>query len=131
MTAPAGVTDTNPGNNSATDTDTLTPQADLAITKTDGVASVSAPGTTTYTIVVTNNGPSNVTGATVSDVLPAAIASDTFTAIGTGGASGFTAVGSGNINDTVNMPAGSTITYTVVANISGSASGNAGRTRRR
>ncbi len=76
------------------------------------------PGTaTTYTIVVTNNGPSNVTGATVTDVMPAAIASDTFTAVATGGATGFTASGSGNINDTVNLPAGSTITYTVVANV--------------
>ena len=56
--------------------------------------------------------------------MPAAIASDTFTAVATGGASGFTASGSGNINDTVNLPVGSTITYTVVANISGSASGN-------
>ena len=33
---PAGVTDPDPANNSATDTDTLTPQADLTITKTDG-----------------------------------------------------------------------------------------------
>ena len=32
--------DPDTGNNSATDTDTLTPQADLAITKTDGVTTV-------------------------------------------------------------------------------------------
>ena len=68
---PSGVTDTNPDNNSSTDTDTLTPQADLGITKTDGVASV-VPGTNdTYTLTVNNNGPSTVTGATVSDLLPA------------------------------------------------------------
>ena len=41
--APAGVTDPTPGNNTATDTDTLTPTADLQITKTDGVAAV-VPG---------------------------------------------------------------------------------------
>src|SRR5262249_39474615 len=41
---PAGVTDPNPGNNNDSDTDTLTPQADLAVTKTDGVTSV-VPGT--------------------------------------------------------------------------------------
>ncbi len=69
---PAGVTDPNPANNSASDTDTLTPPgADLSITKTDGMAWV-APGTNdTYTITVTNNGPNSVTGAKVSDVLPA------------------------------------------------------------
>src|SRR5207248_449399 len=49
--------DTNLGNNSATDTDTLTPQDDVSVTKTDGVTS-AVPGTsTTYTIVVSNAGP--------------------------------------------------------------------------
>ncbi len=124
VSAPPTVTDTNPGNNTATDTDTLSPQTDLAISKTDGVTSVMQGGSTTYAIVVANNGPSAVTGATVSDPMPAAIVSDTFSAVGSGGASGFTASGSGNINDTVNMPVGSTITYTVVANISASAVGN-------
>src|SRR5437763_597902 len=40
---PAGVTDSTPGNNSATDTDTLTPSADLAVTKDDNKTSV-VPG---------------------------------------------------------------------------------------
>ncbi|HEU0291727.1 MAG TPA: sortase [Anaerolineales bacterium] len=66
-TAPAGTTDPTPGNNTASDMDTVNSIADLAITKTDGVASVNAGGTTTYTIRVTNNGPSNVTGAILSD----------------------------------------------------------------
>ena len=123
IAAPAGVTDPNTSNNSASDTDTVTLVADLAITKTDGVTSV-VPGTaTTYSIVVSNSGPSNVTGATVTDVLPAAITSDTFTAVGSGGASGFTASGSGNINDTVNLPIGGTITYTLHANIASNATG--------
>ena len=44
---------------------------DLAITKTDGNTSV-VPGTSdTYTIVVSNNGPDTVIGASVSDPLPA------------------------------------------------------------
>jgi uncharacterized repeat protein (TIGR01451 family) len=37
--------------------------ADLAITKTDGVTAVNAGGSTTYTLTVTNKGPSGVTGA--------------------------------------------------------------------
>src|SRR5262249_52991509 len=63
VTAPAGFTDTNSSNNTATDDDTLTPQADLAVAKTDGKTS-AVPGTgDTYTITVTNNGPSTVTSA--------------------------------------------------------------------
>src|SRR5438105_3248285 len=71
--------DTNAANNSATDTDTLTPQADLAITKVDNVGGSSITGSTgtvtegatvTYTIVVSNSGPTNVTGASVKDTLP-------------------------------------------------------------
>src|SRR5262249_8243660 len=54
---PPGVTDPNLGNNTAADIDTLTPQADLAVTKTDG-KTTAVPGTpNTYTITVTNNGP--------------------------------------------------------------------------
>ena len=40
----AATTDPNPANNSATDTDTLTPTADLAITKTDGKHQRHTPG---------------------------------------------------------------------------------------
>src|SRR5262249_37007971 len=67
---PNGVTDPDPSDNSVTDTDTLTPQADLSIAKSDGTTG-AVPGTnTTYTITVVNNGPSSVTGAVVSDALP-------------------------------------------------------------
>src|SRR5207302_764870 len=70
VSPPAGTTDTDNTNNSSTDSDTLTPQADLTISKSDG-KSTAVPGTdVTYTITVTNNGPSTVNGATVSDVLP-------------------------------------------------------------
>ena len=54
---------------------------DLAITKTDGTTTYTPGGSTTYTIVVSNNGPSAVTGAAVNDALPAAITSDTWTAV--------------------------------------------------
>ncbi|MGH2595871.1 MAG: DUF7507 domain-containing protein [Actinomycetota bacterium] len=64
--------DTNPANDSATDTDTVTTSADLALTKSDGVASVVAGTSTTYTITVTNNGPSSEpAGVVLSDLIPA------------------------------------------------------------
>ena len=44
VAAPAGLTDTNPANNTATDTDTVgAPQADLKLTITDGKTAV-VPG---------------------------------------------------------------------------------------
>src|SRR5439155_17291960 len=91
VATPAGVADVSPTNNVATDTDTVaaTPATtDLSITKTDGVTTVAAGGTLTYTIVVTNAGSSTVTGATVADVFSPQFSSVTFTAAPTGGATG-------------------------------------------
>ena len=102
--------------------------ADLQITKTDN-KTTAVPGTSnTYTIVVTNAGPSSVTGATVMDTFPASLFNETYTASATGGATGFTASGSGNINDTVTMPVGSTITYLVTGTISPNATGSLSNT---
>ena len=44
--------------------------ADLAITKTDGAATVTAGQNTTYTLVVTNNGPGVSSNVVVADTLP-------------------------------------------------------------
>lgn len=68
----------DPSNNEASDTNTITgdvePDTELAITKTDGVISVFAgDGTTyTYTITVSNLGPSDAEGVMISDTFPAA-----------------------------------------------------------
>jgi uncharacterized repeat protein (TIGR01451 family) len=124
VTAPQGVDDSDLTNNSATDTDTLTVQADLQITKTDNSTTLTPGASTTYTILVTNAGPSDVTGATVTDTFAATLTGLTFTATATGGASGFTASGSSSINDTVNLPVGSTITYTVHGTVASTATGS-------
>ena len=101
--------------------------ADLQITKTDGVTEVVAGASTTYTIVVTNAGPADVTGAEIVDKSP--FDGFAWTAVGTGGASGFTADNSvapfpANIDDIVTMPAGSTITYTAKMDTSSAAVGD-------
>jgi uncharacterized repeat protein (TIGR01451 family) len=126
VTAPAGVTDPTPGNNSATDTDTLQASADLSITKTDGVTSATAGGSVTYTITASNAGPSAATGSTVSDTFPA-VQTCTWTCAGAGGGT-CTASGSGNIADTVNLPTGSSVTYTAACTISPSATGSLSNT---
>src|SRR6185295_13759950 len=87
--------------------------ADLSVTKTDGSATYTPGNNVIYTVVVSNAGPSNVTGASVSDPLPTGITTASWTASASGGATGFSATGSGAISDAVNMPAGSSITYTV------------------
>ncbi len=126
VAAPAGVTDPNPANNSATDTDTIVRIADLAITKTDGVTTATAGGGVTYTIVASNAGPSAAVGATVADTFPASL-TGTWTCVGAGGGT-CTASGSGNINDTVNLPVGGSVTYTVSAMVSASATGTLSNT---
>ena len=76
--APAGTTDPTPTNDSFTDGDTVTPQADLAVTMTDGKTTV-VPGTfAAYTITVTNNGPSTVSSLTLTDTIPAALLNPNF-----------------------------------------------------
>ena len=61
-------------------------EGDLSVTKEDDVGGSSITGSTgiltpggtiTYTVTVTNNGPSNVIGASVTDVFPTDITSDT------------------------------------------------------
>jgi uncharacterized repeat protein (TIGR01451 family) len=124
VTAPTGVTDTNPTNNSASDSDSLTPQADLAITKTDGTLS-AVPGTsTTYTIVVSNTGPSTAVDQAVTDNFPAAITAVSWTAVASPGSSVAAASGTGNIATTVTLLLGGTVTFTAVAQISASATGS-------
>lgn len=68
--------------------------------------------------MVTNAGPSDVSGAVVSDSFPARFTAVTFTATQSGGASGFTATGTGNISDTVALPASSHVTYKAKGTVS-------------
>ena len=65
--------DPNPANNSATAS--VTGQAaDIAVTKTVDNATPNLGSNVTFTIVATNNGPSNATGVAVTDILPLGLA---------------------------------------------------------
>jgi uncharacterized repeat protein (TIGR01451 family) len=121
VTPPSGANDPNSANNSATDTDTITYKADLKITVNDNKATAVAGQKNTYTIVATNMGPSNVAGAVISDSFPSTFNGVTYTATQTGGAAGFAASGSGNINNIVTMPPASSITYKATGTIGASA----------
>ena len=99
--------------------------ADLSITKTDGTTSV-VPGTfDTYTIVVSNDGPDTVTGASVSDLLPAGVDAATWTATSSsgGGSVSGASSGIGALATTVDLPAGASVTFSFTNQISPLATG--------
>ncbi|HPA33939.1 MAG TPA: DUF11 domain-containing protein, partial [Anaerolineaceae bacterium] len=123
--------DSTPGNGSSDEDDDDVviiypiPVADLGVTKDDGATAYPPGGTITYTIVVSNGGPSNVLGATVSDTIPVQITGWSWTCVEAGGAAGCDPyTGSGNFTDVVDLPVGGTITYTVTATIAPDATGD-------
>lgn len=121
---PAGVADPDVADNSATDVDDITPTADLSITKDDG-QTTAIPGTdVTYQIVATNDGPSDVTNATIADTVPAALANVSWTCTGAGGGVCGASTGTGNaISTTATLPAGGSATYFVTGSLIPTATG--------
>jgi uncharacterized repeat protein (TIGR01451 family) len=65
---PATLTDNNPTNNSFSDGDAVQGLANITISKANGTNTLTAGGTTAYTVTVVNNGPSSASGAVVQDV---------------------------------------------------------------
>jgi uncharacterized repeat protein (TIGR01451 family) len=68
-----GAIDANPGNDVAVVSATVVQVADLSIDKTVPVSAQAAGTVLTYTLSVTNDGPSVATGVTIEDQLPAAV----------------------------------------------------------
>jgi uncharacterized repeat protein (TIGR01451 family) len=95
--------------------------ADLAVSKTDGVATVFVGDVVTYTVSVSNTGPNAVVGATVNDVAPADVNGVTWTCVATGGSACTAASGLGSINTTVNLLNGGVATFTVTGTVGGAA----------
>lgn len=91
-----GVGETGPTPNTASDTTTISPRIDLAITKSDDDNDQALmPGdTVVYTLRVQNNGPSGATNVVVTDTLPSGL---TFNSLGSTPAPASTADG---LNDT-------------------------------
>ena len=73
VTVCATTADPVPGNNSASDTTTVVRSADLADLKTVNPNPVIAGNLITYTILVTNQGPSDADGVVLTDSLPAGL----------------------------------------------------------
>jgi uncharacterized repeat protein (TIGR01451 family) len=114
VTPATGSTDLIPGNNSSTSNTPANPVADLSVTKT-GSPNPYMPGESlTYSIVVTNAGPSDVTGATVTDTISASLSQLAWTCDTTEGSACQASTGSGSLtNALVNLIAGGQATFTL------------------
>ncbi len=123
-TVSSATPDAATGNNSATtNTPVGAPVTDLQITNTNGVNGVVAGRPTTYTIIVTNPlGPSDASGATVTDAFPATLTGVAWTCTGTGGGT-CPASGSGAINTAVTVPVGATVVFTATGTVDPAATG--------
>jgi uncharacterized repeat protein (TIGR01451 family) len=81
VNATTTTSDTNGANNSDTETTTVATSADLQLSKADSPDPVNAGSNLSYTITLTNSGPSNA-NATFTDTLPAGT---TFVSLSTSG----------------------------------------------
>jgi uncharacterized repeat protein (TIGR01451 family) len=130
VAVPSWLTDSNTANNTASADTNVTLNANLGVTKTDGLANVNPGQTVTYTVVVSNAGPDASNGSVFTDTVPAALSGVTWTCGSpTGGAACGAANGSGNsISTTANLPANSSVTYTVNGTLSATATGTLSNT---
>jgi uncharacterized repeat protein (TIGR01451 family) len=116
--------DTEMANNTATATTTVTASADLTVAKTDSPDPVLTGRNLTYTLTVSNAGPSAVGDAVLNDPLPANTTFQSLTA--PAGWSCMTpAVGSpGTVHcQTASLAAGATASFTLVVRVSNQAGG--------
>jgi uncharacterized repeat protein (TIGR01451 family)/gliding motility-associated-like protein len=131
VTPPTGITDPAPGNNTSTTTTNLTAKPVLTITKL-GAAGLTAGNTATYTLNISNTGSSNAVGASITDIIPAALTNVSWTSTVAGAATitnGVTGTGN-NLNITANIPAGvaNTISITITGTVNPAAKGNISNT---
>ncbi|GAP40069.1 DUF7507 domain-containing protein [Flexilinea flocculi] len=123
-----GQTDPISGNNSAPDANLANPQTDLIITKTAGSGSYTAGNPISYIIKVSNNGPSDASGASISDTVPDWITGVTENCVASGTASCGANGSSGNdilfTGMSISAGAENYLTITVNGTVSASARGN-------
>ena len=133
VTAGPGTTETNLANNSDTDTDNQgSGPGDLAIAKTNGQSSYVAGAPVTYTLTITNAGPSHAPAFDVSDAVPIAITGVTVSCTPTGtascGANGSTGNSVAFTGASLDAGAGNSLTIMINGTISPDADGDLANT---
>jgi len=118
--AVAGGGDGDVTNNTGTATNGPTSQADLSVSKTTTQTSVPVGSNVTYTLKVTNTGPSRSAGSVVTDALPAGL---TYVSSSTGCVG---AAASSTVTCTVGaLASGASVEFTVVAKPAAGTAGSA------
>ncbi|WP_160329605.1 CARDB domain-containing protein [Lysobacter capsici] len=110
-TATSTTNDPTPGNNTATNTPVPVASADLAVTKTASSATPTVGTDITFTVTVSNNGPSSADAVNVTDQLPSG-----YTLVSATPSAGTYNAGTG-VWTVGNLAAGSNETLTVVATV--------------
>ena len=97
--------------------------ADLSVSITDSVPAAVGGQRLTYTIAVTNHGPSPITGATVTDIAPPTLTNVSWTCSASPGSS-CTAGGSGSITDTISIGDHGVVVYAMAGTVPSGATGS-------
>lgn len=103
--------------------------ADLVVALNDNIAAnvdrtfYSPASQVVYTLTVENKGDATATNALLTTSLASGITQKTWTAAYTGGATG-TAVGAGNLNTQITLPANGKAVFTIIANVGAAATGD-------
>lgn len=91
-----------------------TSDADISVTKSDSSPSYTPGEDSVYSIVVSNGGPIDVDGITVTDTIPSGASSSSWVCIPSGGASCSAAAGVGDISSIpVDIPNGDSVEFIV------------------
>lgn len=127
IAVPAGTTDSNSANNSATDTDAVNAVASLLITKSNGTGTVNAAGSTSFTVTISNSGTAAATGVSWTDVVGSGL---TITGIAPGTSSAGSVLGTCSLitsscTGITVAASGGSVSYTVTATVTGVAGSNA------
>lgn len=108
------------GTHSANDSDARLAQTNIALNKTDNQAIYTPGGTATYVVTVTNTGPSDASGLTLSDTLPAGVtltATPTCISAGLGGCGVISGTAGGSVFSVANANlaagAGNSLAYSL------------------
>lgn len=102
---------------------TVLPVVDLSITKEAAAPSYTAGEQIVYTVTVSNTASTATHPVTtaedvaITDPVPARVTEPTWTCAPTGGASCGVAGGTGDVTDTVTIPPGGSVTYTVTGRV--------------